>query len=86
MTFEERVEAKIRKSYVYYRGSVYTKHAIELVRTLLAMAGVSESNDALVERMAEKVIDDLPMLVDLDTVRGWVNNNYECKSAIPSFA
>lgn len=85
MTFEERIEKKIRDRFAYYRGEVYTKHIVELVRSLLTIAGVSESNDVTVEKMAEKVIDELPLVVDLDTTRGWINRYYECKSGIPPF-
>ena len=77
MTFEEKIEQKIRKRFAYYKGSVHTKHVVELVRSILTMAGVPESNDDLVEKMAEKVIEELPLIVDLGTTRGWINRHYE---------
>lgn len=86
MTFEETIEKRIRERFVHYKGSVYTKRIVELVRTLLVMAWVSESNDVTVERMAGKIMVDLPLVVDLDTTRGWENRYYECKSSIPPFA
>jgi len=88
---QKEIESTIRKRFKYYKGEVYIKHIEHLVKDLLKIAGIdidyepSDKHQKIINDMVKYVIDQEPSLVDLDNIRGWINNNYECKSCVPPF-